>query len=174
MESVSQWAGFVHYTENSPAFDYNSIMLYVSEEGAQAGKRTLTSTETEQPSGQEKSLWKGGNPNPKLQSISDLDIERIKQLYPSVGAGLAPGGTASNPQPRSDTQASNGSTGSSTGSRWQPLRVEIPGILTTTVKPAPTYDASDEAAAKATNANAPEYIVDTVDYPPLNETGGLS
>lgn len=143
----------------SQNFDYDSIMLY---DNIQGGLKTLESTQWDAQHGVWEGVWKGGNPDPQYKSISSGDIERIKELYP-LNPGYNSGGTGGNLPPRSDAEAGNGTTGLSTGpSKWQPLKVEMPGILTTTVMPAPTYDASDEAAA-ATNTFAREFPVDTVD-----------
>lgn len=77
--------------DQGTAFDYRSIMIYSSRDGsADADNEDITKSIVLIDTRDEAKAYGGmidigGNPDPRKASISALDIERVKQLYPRQG-----------------------------------------------------------------------------------------
>jgi hypothetical protein len=112
--------------EQSTRFDYKSIMIYNSLLGESKDRplyRTLSGD----------LVWAGGNADPELAGLSQLDIERVAVLYPKqhVNPPKNPPGKRS-----SDANA---------------LEATFPGELATTTTPVPIYSprpANDSSASQ--------------------------
>jgi hypothetical protein len=113
--------------ELSTRFDYKSIMIYSSLPGtAKPICRTLSG----------ELIWMGGNADPELGGLSQLDVERVARLYPKhVKPPGKPSGKRS-----SDANA---------------MEVVLPGELTTTIRPVPTDfpRSADDSNASQTGAD---------------------
>jgi hypothetical protein len=113
--------------EHSTKFDYKSIMIYNSLRDGRPNDRPIFKTRGGE------LIWQGGNADPKLGCLSQLDIERVALLYPKQHVnppGNRPGKRSS------DTNA---------------LEVELPSELTTTITPVPTKflrSANDSSASQ--------------------------
>jgi hypothetical protein len=114
----------------SHGFDYNSIMIYGSTMGMSPGSKLypLITRPGMQP------IYMGGNPDPQLAGLSDLDIERIASLYPPFFA---------NPQPIAGGPNGKRSANASALPAKQTLEVIVPGVFTTIVKPVPVPAPTD-------------------------------
>ena len=141
--ATQDWA---HWPYSTTYFDFESIMIYASSyESGKGMGYTLTRKPAWIKANGDNTFWEGGNPNPLLASISAGDQERIRELYPPLEQE-----NPSNPAPAppvkargapNDTSNANGST--EPPPPWNAVRVVIPGALTTTVRPAPTYATED-------------------------------
>lgn len=110
-------------------FDFDSIMIYSTFDG---GLNPIL--ERVIPDGFRYVFMGGGDP----PSISNGDIQRISQLYPVNGIH---GRDAANVGNGNSTAVQG--AGSPASTPWQALRVVIPGLLTTTVRPASTMVSGD-------------------------------
>ncbi|OQN96656.1 hypothetical protein B0A48_17296 [Cryoendolithus antarcticus] len=150
----------------TPSFDYDSVMLYTSAlemwEGTTLGdpKTQLLNARasTINYDGTEKYswIWRGGSTDPRLGSVSEGDIARVRKMYP-----LPPG---SAPPARRDAAAN-------TTLAFKPFKL-IVGNVTTTIRPAPlqtpVYEGSDEAKklwldSGTTDAGQPDHGDDVED-----------
>ena len=126
----------------------------------------LVSTQTDA-NGQPLPVWSGGHPSYKHKSISAGDVSRIQQMYP-----LQPASGSSNPRAREVGNTTN------PWPEWGAVRVVVDAQFTTTIMPAPTYDAKEVAAAEANNFGCPAGDVCTlgsqqgndVNMPPFNSS----
>ena len=105
------------------AFDYKSIMIYDSFNGRADGAQgyPLLTMNNE-------FIYICGEPEPWLAKPSKLDVERIRALYPKRQVPMFAGRPI---HPRSD-----GANNTESNSTW--VKVEIPGVTTTSVMPLPT------------------------------------
>lgn len=75
-------------TDQSSTFDYRSIMIYSSKDGSNdpdndaITKSAVLVDIRDEAKAYGGMIDLGGNPDPRKASISDLDIVRVKQLYP--------------------------------------------------------------------------------------------
>lgn len=79
-------------------------------------------------------IYMAGSPEPWLPKPSEMDVERIRALYPKQQVPMVAGRPIN---PRS-YGASNTDGANKTESEQPWIKVEIPGVTTTSVRPLPT------------------------------------
>lgn len=75
---------FAHYQSSSNGFDYNSIMIYGSYANAASEEHTVNNAVMTRrgQTGPMMELLQGGSSDAREARLSDMDIERVVQLYP--------------------------------------------------------------------------------------------